>query len=106
MGEHSHMRTICVLAVAFAAVALASEVEDLGAQPVAAKASLGEATKAKARSGVGFHGALMTSGSFTMMAAGAGMDEERRARRQRTSSARPTTGTSPTGASAKRARRL
>merc|ERR1711924_379455 len=80
MGEHSHMRTICVLAVAFAAVALASEVEDLGAQPVAAKASLGEATKAKARSGVGFNGALMTSGSFTMMAAGGGV-EERRARR-------------------------
>merc|ERR1712216_334191 len=47
------------------------------------KASLGEATKAKARSGVGFNGALMTSGSFTMMAASAGGDEERRARRQR-----------------------
>merc|ERR1712146_552760 len=75
-------RTFVFCVLAFAAVVLASEVEDLGAQPVAAKASLGEATKAKARSGVGFSGALMTSGSFTMMAA-TGADEERRARRER-----------------------
>merc|ERR1712146_872457 len=72
-----------VLLPLLAAVALASEVEDLGAQPVAAKASLGEATKAKARSGVGFSGALMTSGSFTMMAAGGGDVERERARRER-----------------------
>merc|ERR1711988_1667556 len=74
------MRTLLLVAIAIA-VATASEVEDLGAQPVAAKASLGEATKAKARSGVGFTGALMTSGSFTMMAAGGGdMERERRER--------------------------
>merc|ERR1711959_252302 len=46
---------------------------DLGAQTVAKK-DLGEASKA--RSGVGFGGALMTSGSFTMMAAGGGFEEE------------------------------
>merc|ERR1712139_59831 len=78
-----NMRTVCVFALALAALAIASEVEDLGAQPVAAKASLGEATKAKARSGVGFTGALMTSGSFTMMAAGTGDEERMRARRER-----------------------
>merc|ERR1711988_930891 len=76
------MRTLLLVAIAIA-VATASEVEDLGAQPVAAKASLGEATKAKARSGVGFTGALMTSGSFTMMAAGGGDMERERARRER-----------------------
>jgi len=74
---------LAVIAFSFVVAVLASEVEDLGAQPVAAKASLGEATKAKARSGVGFSGALMTSGSFTMMAASGGDFERERARRER-----------------------
>merc|ERR1719359_1111001 len=73
------MRALFIVGLAFAALAvvLASEVEDLGAQPVAAKqkAPLGEAAKTRVKQSFG--GALMTSGSFTMMAAGA-IDEERR----------------------------
>merc|ERR1712224_498765 len=45
-----------------------------GVQSVQKKANLGEAAKAK--SGVGWAGALMTSGSFTMMAAIGGEEEE------------------------------
>lgn len=63
---------------------LASEVEDLGAQPIPAKqaptkARLGEATRARARTGNAFSGSLMTSGSFTMMSSG-GAEERRRER--------------------------
>merc|ERR1719386_491934 len=85
-------RAILFVAV-IAAIALsccsASEVEDLGAQPVKTQAApakkLGEATKAKARTkaraGTGsFGGALMTSGSFTMMASGGAEEEEREER--------------------------
>jgi hypothetical protein len=67
-----------VFAIAAVSLCLASEVEDLGAQaPVKAK-RLGEGTKARARAGGSFSGALMTSGSFTMMAASGGLDEEER----------------------------
>merc|ERR1711907_123246 len=79
MGTDSVMKTAVILALSFVAICLASEVEDLGAQPVQAKApakKLGEA--ARARTGM-FTGALMTSGSFTMMAA-AGVEERRKER--------------------------
>merc|ERR1719359_363028 len=76
------MRALFIVGLAFAALAvvLASEVEDLGAQPVAAKqkAPLGEAAKTRVKQNFG--GALMTSGSFTMMAA-TGIQEERRRER-------------------------
>merc|ERR1712072_434231 len=101
MGTAKKEKIMSRIVMFLAAIALvacsASEVEDLGVQSVQRKANLGEAAKAK--SGVGFGGALMTSGSFTMMAASSQEEEER----TRTSSARPTTGTSPTAASARRA---
>merc|ERR1711988_1725793 len=74
----STMKSVAIVALCLAAICLASEVEDLGAQPVQAKApakKLGEA--ARTRTGM-FGGALMTSGSFTMMAAG--VAEERKER--------------------------
>merc|ERR1712057_129032 len=77
MGTHSERKIMSRIVMFLAALALvacsASEVEDLGVQSVQKKANLGEAAKAK--SGVGWTGALMTSGSFTMMAA-TGFEEE------------------------------
>merc|ERR1712167_418486 len=75
---------VALLVVAVLSLCLASEVEDLGAQPVKQAPTLGEAakTKARTRAGVGsFTGALMTSGSFTMMAASGLGEEERRKER-------------------------
>jgi len=74
---------LCVLAaltVFLLTVVQADELQDLSSADVApdvksadvaapAKANLGEGTGS-------FAGALMTSGSFTMMAAGGGVDEE------------------------------
>merc|ERR1719359_1437135 len=73
---------VAIVATALAYVSLASEVEDLGAQPVktAPARRVGEAakTKTKARAGTGnWGGSLMTSGSFTMMASGGAEEEER-----------------------------
>merc|ERR1711977_674923 len=73
MGCTQKMRVVYI-AVALACCVIASEVEDLGAQTVSKSRKLGEA----ARSGVGFGGALMTSGSFTMMASNAVEEEEER----------------------------
>merc|ERR1711959_437097 len=73
------MKFTAILVLSCIAICFASEVEDLGAQPVQAKApakKLGEA--ARARTGI-FSGALMTSGSFTMMASG-GAEERRKER--------------------------
>merc|ERR1712196_254444 len=80
--EEERMSRALLFAAAalFVTLAVASEVEDLGVQPISAKANLGEATKAKARAGSAFNGALMTSGSFTMMASG-GYEEEEEAER-------------------------
>merc|ERR1711975_150321 len=67
------MSRIVMLLAAIALVAcMASEVEDLGVQSVQKKADLGEKATTKAGN---WGGALMTSGSFTMMAA-SGMEEE------------------------------
>merc|ERR1719453_467378 len=81
------IRMIVFLAAACIAVSLAGEVEDLGATAptgtaVKTKPPLGEATKAKARAGTGglFGGALLTSGTFTMMASTGFVEEERRER--------------------------
>merc|ERR1712054_634321 len=78
MGHRKTRETMSRIVMFLAAIALvacsASEVEDLGVQSVQKKADLGEAAKAK--SGVGWTGALMTSGSFTMMAAGNAEEEE------------------------------
>merc|ERR1712216_899863 len=84
MGTEEMTRAIfavAIFAAALAYVSLASEVEDLGAQPVKAAPArrVGEAAKAKtkARAGTGgWGGSLMTSGSFTMMASD-GLEEER-----------------------------
>merc|ERR1712196_592395 len=80
--EEERMSRALLFAAAalFVTLAVASEVEDLGVQPISAKANLGEATKAKARAGNAFSGALMTSGSFTMMAS-QGYEEEEEAER-------------------------
>merc|ERR1712072_1232722 len=79
MGTLKMMRTLMIVAALalVASLVSATEVEDLGVQAVKKKADVGEAvkTKTKAKSGVGFGGALMTSGSFTMMA-GSSMEEE------------------------------
>merc|ERR1712094_114490 len=79
MGEHTKKdtmsRTVLITALAVAAIAclcLASEVEDLGVQPIKKAAKLGEAAKTRSRAGVrtgSFAGTLMTSGSFTMIRA-------------------------------------
>merc|ERR1711924_219127 len=85
MGSTRMSRTfVALLVVAALSLCLASEVEDLGAQPVKQAPTLGEAakTKARTRAGVGsFHSALMTSGSFTMMASSSFNEEERRRER-------------------------
>jgi len=68
---------VVVLVIAALACTFASEVEDLGATAPKAKApakKLGEA--ARTREGSAQLGALMTSGSFTMMAAGGNEEEE------------------------------
>merc|ERR1719421_1108078 len=67
------MSRIVMFLAAIALVACsASEVEDLGVQSVQKKADLGEKATTKAGN---WGGALMTSGSFTMMAA-TGTEEE------------------------------
>merc|ERR1719217_1896908 len=69
------MSKVVLALFALAALAAASEVEDLGTMPVESKAEpveVGES--AKAGTG-GFFSALQTSGSFTMMQAG-GFEEE------------------------------
>merc|ERR1711924_347256 len=88
MGTEEMTRAIfavAIFAAALAYVSLASEVEDLGAQPVktAPARRVGEAakTKTKARAGTGnWGGSLMTSGSFTMMASSGINEEEERER--------------------------
>merc|ERR1712224_603995 len=73
------MSRIVMFLAALALVACsASEAEDLGVQSAQKKANLGEAAKAK--SGTGWGGSLMTSGSFTMMASGGNLEEEERER--------------------------
>merc|ERR1712096_173737 len=72
------MRAVFTILALAVCLSFASDVEDLGVQPINNKASLGEATKTRDQEDEGnFGGALMTSGSFTMMAAGGGFEEER-----------------------------
>merc|ERR1711964_332764 len=72
------MRAVFAILALAVYLSFASDVEDLGVQPINSKASLGEATKTRDEEENNFGGALMTSGSFTMMAAGAGFGEEER----------------------------
>merc|ERR1712147_15350 len=87
MGTHtSIMRTLLITAFVFSALAAlhADELKDLSsadvAPPVETKTTqVADAEDAKADIGEGtgnFGGALMTSGSFTMMAAGGVQEEE------------------------------
>merc|ERR1712096_175471 len=71
------MRAVFAILALAVCLSFASDVEDLGVQPINNKASLGEATKTRDEEEGGFGGALMTSGSFTMMAAGGFGEEER-----------------------------
>merc|ERR1711990_480852 len=78
-----NMKTsLCVVVVALIAVAAvhADELQDLSSADVAPAVEPKDvATPAKANLGEGtgnFAGALMTSGSFTMMAAGGNVEEE------------------------------
>merc|ERR1712159_346804 len=80
MGHCEDMQRTSMIILALALVAFlanATEVEDLGVQAVKKQTNVGEAVKAKTRtrSGVGAAAALLTSGSFTMMA-GSGLEEE------------------------------
>merc|ERR1712096_494212 len=72
------MRAVFTILALAVCLSFASDVEDLGVQPINNKASLGEATKTRDEEEGHFGGALMTSGSFTMMAASAGFGEEER----------------------------
>merc|ERR1711939_276494 len=83
MGD-KEMRAVCIFValVAFAALVSADELKDLSsadvATPATDKAESKVATKeeqADLGESTGFGGALMTSGSFTMMAGG-GVEEE------------------------------
>merc|ERR1711981_816993 len=82
MGTFENMQRISMIILALALVAFladATEVEDLGVQAVKKKADVGEVAKAKtkSKSGTGFGAAaLLTSGSFTMMAGGSYEEEE------------------------------
>merc|ERR1712054_627041 len=89
MGTHETSKTmsrfaiitLCAVAAASLFVCMASEVEDLGVQPIKQQAAqLGESAKtkvkAKAKAGSDWTGALMTSGSFTMMASSDYEEEE------------------------------
>merc|ERR1712146_752420 len=81
MGNHRTMRAIFALAVLFLIVASADELKDLSSAdapaPVAEKKAVAPAAKdSNLGESEGWGGALMTSGSFTLMAAGAGLEEE------------------------------
>merc|ERR1712096_496855 len=72
------MRAVFTILALAVCLSFASDVEDLGVQPINNKASLGEATKTRDEEENSFGGALMTSGSFTMMAASSNFGEEER----------------------------
>merc|ERR1711985_177782 len=76
-NSETKMRSVALLLI-ISAMAFSSEVEDLGAPDVQTDVvDVGEGTKAAAKSGTGgFFSALMTSGSFMMMQAGAFEEEE------------------------------
>merc|ERR1712086_1093228 len=80
MGVNIIMRSFTLLLlVAAVAIVSSSEVEDLGSPDTLSLDDVGESTqvKAKAKSGTGgFFSALMTSGNFMMMQAGAFEEEE------------------------------
>merc|ERR1712138_175668 len=69
-----------ILCVFVIVLATSDELKDLSSADVAPKVSketkVSTAEKSNLGESEGFAGALMTSGSFTMMAAGAGFEEE------------------------------
>merc|ERR1711935_802272 len=66
-----------LLLVAAVAIVSSSEVEDLGSPDTLSLDDVGESTQVKAKAGTGgFFSALMTSGNFMMMQAGAFEEEE------------------------------
>merc|ERR1711959_321558 len=78
MGDRRSMRTVFLfLVLALTACVMADELKDLSSADVAAPDTkvAAKAEESNLGESEGFGGALMTSGSFTMMAAG-GMEEE------------------------------